>query len=152
MKPEPSEKVAVIFQVTKRIRNYPFRNAFEMGCTDSLCSELSAPQTHLALLVRQHEPMALKDISDALEVSPPSVSTMVDKLVEKGVLQRDPDPNDRRKVVIRIHADAREAMENLESKLQAAFLSLSERLGQEAIDQWYEAMLKIETLMDQEAL
>lgn len=59
---------------------------------------------HLRVLahIRRSEGCSLGDLAERRGVSLPTMSKMVSSLVEKGLITRDPDPANRRAVIIRI--------------------------------------------------
>lgn len=59
--------------------------------------DLTLPQYRLLTLLTEGDQVA-NHIADLLFVSPPSVTALVDGLVERGLVQRHPDPGDRRRV------------------------------------------------------
>ncbi|TVR65711.1 MAG: MarR family transcriptional regulator [Spirochaetaceae bacterium] len=64
--------------------------------------------------------MSLKGLADNLLTSPPTMSVMVNALVEQDLVTRIPDPEDRRRVVLRLS-------ENGERELARAEAALLER-------------------------
>lgn len=59
--------------------------------------DVTLPQYRLLTLLTEGDQVA-NHIADLLFVSPPSVTALVDGLVERGLVQRHPDPVDRRRV------------------------------------------------------
>ena len=60
-------------------------------------ADLTLPQYRLLTLLTEGDQVA-NHIADLLFVSPPSVTALVDGLVERGLVERRPDPGDRRRV------------------------------------------------------
>lgn len=61
---------------------------------------LGEQQVIMVLSENKHTPMYMKDVASELGISPSTLTTIVDKLVEKGLVKRDLDIDDRRKVQI----------------------------------------------------
>ena len=60
-------------------------------------ADLTLPQYRLLTLLTEGDHVA-NHLADLLFVSPPSVTALVDGLVERGLVERRPDPSDRRRV------------------------------------------------------
>lgn len=57
-------------------------------------------QVIMVLSENKNTPIYMKDIASELDISPSTLTSIVDKLVEKGLVQRDFDLEDRRKIQI----------------------------------------------------
>jgi len=68
------------------------------------------------------EPIRLHDLAERLGVTAPTASRAVDGLVEHRVLERRPDPDDRRAVRISLTSEGRSLVEERKSRVLAAFL------------------------------
>ncbi len=65
--------------------------------TRSLASYgLTVSRTHLLWELRQRGPTTQKALADALQVSPRTVTGLIDGLVSSGFVTREPHPSDRR--------------------------------------------------------
>lgn len=82
----------------------------------------------LALVAEGNERSS--QIAGRLALARPTISNAVDQLVERGLLQREPNPEDRRAVVLRITDDGRAAVAAAEASvaehLRPAFLRLDD--------------------------
>lgn len=63
-------------------------------------SGLSAPRLSALSHIAMEGPVSLADLAHAEQVRPPTMSRIVDALVERGLVTRVPDPRDRRSVRI----------------------------------------------------
>lgn len=61
-----------------------------------LASALTMQQLKLVALLHEHGPLGGHDLARHLEVSMPTVTGIVDRLVERGMVDRRADPTDRR--------------------------------------------------------
>jgi DNA-binding MarR family transcriptional regulator len=57
-------------------------------------------------LISALAPVTLTDLAQALGTRPPATSAMVDRLTHAGLVQRTPDPHNRRRVQLTLTADA----------------------------------------------
>jgi DNA-binding MarR family transcriptional regulator len=72
---------------------------------------LSAPRLSALSVIAFTGPLSLAELAAAEQVRPPTMSRIVDALVEAGLVSRDPDPDDRRSVRIAATAEGRRVME-----------------------------------------
>ena len=86
--------------------------------------ELSVQQMNMILMVRVRQSVSVSELAGLLGVSPPSVSAMVDRLVERGLLTRTPCATDRRKVQIRVAPEAIEEISHVEAIILGSFVEL----------------------------
>ena len=61
--------------------------------------------------VSQHEPATLNQVADATGRGAPAVSRSVDMLVRAGLIERAPDPNNRRRLAMRLTQAGKDALE-----------------------------------------
>ncbi|WP_319406908.1 MarR family transcriptional regulator [uncultured Desulfosarcina sp.] len=119
---------------------------------DDRFGELSAPQMNMLIMIRVREAVSVTELAALLGVSPPSVSTMVDRLVERGLLTRVPSDQDRRKVVIRVSPEALEDIARVEEMLLGYFVELVEAVGPETTKKWCEVLEQIKQVLGKKLL
>jgi len=100
--------------------------------------DLTLAQMNMVLLVREKGPVTVKDLAEALQVSPPSVSSMVDRLVEMGVLTREQNQVDRREVIIRTEPSAKSDIDLVERQALGAIVDVLQRIGPSKAKLWCE--------------
>lgn len=143
-----TDKLDFIFQTGKKIHFY--MDGVLPESSDALVSELSNLQVKVAMQVYLNEPLSLSSLAGSLGLSNPSASVLVEKLVEKEVLNRDPDPADRRKIELRVHPKARPFLEEMLKCLHKRFQRLASKVGDENIDKWYQVALKLSEIIEYE--
>jgi DNA-binding MarR family transcriptional regulator len=119
---------------------------------DNQFGELSAPQMNMLLMIRVRETVSVTELAAMLGVSPPSVSAMVDRLVERGLLTRIPSDQDRRKVVIRVSPEALKDISRVEELILGAFVELVEALGTATTQKWCEVLEQIKQVLEKKQL
>lgn len=119
---------------------------------DDRFSELSAPQMNMLMMIRIREALSVTELAALLGVSPPSVSTMVDRLVERGLLTRTPSATDRRKVVIRVSPEALQDIARVEEMVLSSFVELVEAVGPDTTRKWCEVLQHIKTVLEKNQL
>jgi DNA-binding MarR family transcriptional regulator len=143
------EQARYIFTTGKVIHDRILKIQANQLASDSCetFGELSVSQLHVVRLVRKHGTLAMSELAELLEVSPPSASTMVDRLVDKGVLSREHSTEDRRKVVVRISPEAIKKIESVETSVLQLFEGLVEKLGPETTRQWCRVLKEINAVL-----
>src|SRR5271154_3944054 len=80
--------VAQLVESSRLLRNYIDHRAKSRGTTRA--------QWIVLFRLRQQEGLSQVDLADVLELQPISLVRLLDRLVEHGLLERRPDPRDRR--------------------------------------------------------
>lgn len=146
------EQARFIANKGRLIRDRIFRlhatNDFREDGEGSSFPELSIAQVHTVTVTRDRGPITMKDLAEALGVSPPSASVMVDRLVEKGVLVREQSQEDRRKVLVRVSPDALEHIERVELGVFQSVVELVERIGPETARKWCEVLKRVDEVQE----
>ena len=119
---------------------------------DDRFGELSAPQMNMLMVIKVREAVSVTELAALLNVSPPSVSTMVDRLVERGLLTRTPSDQDRRKVVIRVTPDALKDIAQVEEIILGSFVELVDAVGPETTQKWCEVLHQIKQVLEKNQL
>jgi DNA-binding MarR family transcriptional regulator len=95
---------------------------------------------------RQGE-LPLGKISDRLQVHRASVTNVVDKLCERGYVERVPHETDRRAVLARITAEGRRAAQEATTALNAADMAMAP-LGADACERVYDLLRPLRADVD----
>ncbi|OBJ84926.1 MarR family winged helix-turn-helix transcriptional regulator [Mycobacterium asiaticum] len=56
---------------------------------------------HIMVAETAGKPLTLAQLRERMDVSPPAVTYLVDRMIESGHIRREPDPEDRRKWLLR---------------------------------------------------
>lgn len=95
--------------------------------------DMTMPQVR-TLYFLSRGPQRMKDISDHLMRGMPSATSMIDRLVKKGYVERVPDPADRRVVLCRITEPGREMLDRFSRMGAVGFEAISESLTDDELD------------------
>ena len=117
---------------------------------DKTFGEFSFAQMRAIRIIKAKRQLSITELAKLLQVSAPSASTMVERLVEKGVLVREQDPQDRRKVIVTISPDMVVITEQIEKEIFSSFVDLVEKIGPDVADDWYRVIRKIVAVIDLE--
>ncbi len=79
-----------------------------------MATELTVPQLKVLMLAGVG-PVTAQDVSETLGVSPATVSGLVARLVEHGMLRQETDPSDRRSRLLQPTPEGRVALDELNS-------------------------------------
>lgn len=123
-----------------------------MSISKDRFGDLSVPQMNMIMVIRVREAVSASELAALLGVSPPSVSAMVDRLVERGLLTRTPCDQDRRKVVIRVSPEAIEDIARMETMVLGSFVELVEAVGPETSRKWCDVLRQIKRVLDKNQL
>ncbi len=96
--------------------------------------ELTMPQARTMFLLHRQGPTRMGGLSGHFGRGLPSVTSMVDRLVKKGLVERVEDPLDRRVVVCRLTNEGREAVERFWQVSRERRLALAGALTVEELE------------------
>ncbi len=147
------ENARYIFSTGKLIHDRIMRvKAEALSCCgdDDMFSELSIPQLHMIMMIRMRGDVSITELSGILGVSPPSASTMVDRLVERAFLTREPSKKDRRKVVVQVAPEVVTRIEKVEERILSSFVDLVEKIGPETTRKWCEVLEQVKYIVGKE--
>ena len=111
--------------------------------TTDLANSLTVSQLNMLSVIRHYDGTTIKVLANALQVSAPSASAMVDRLVEMGAVTREQNPRDRREVIVSMSGEAAEAIEGIEEQILGGIAELLEKIGPDYARQWCDVYKKI---------
>jgi DNA-binding MarR family transcriptional regulator len=101
------ELVAQLVESSRLLRNFIDQRAKSRGTTRA--------QWIVLFRLREQEGLSQVDLADVLELQPISLVRLLDRLVEHGLLERRPDPRDRRANRLFLTASGRQLVDDLDS-------------------------------------
>jgi DNA-binding MarR family transcriptional regulator len=78
---------------------------------DGPAERLERAQRALLTAVSDHEPASLNQVADATGRGAPAVSRAIDALVRTGLIERTADPNNRRRLAMRLTEQGKNVLE-----------------------------------------
>jgi DNA-binding MarR family transcriptional regulator len=99
--------IAQLVESSRLLRNYIDHRAKTRGTTRA--------QWIVLFRLRQQEGLSQVDLADVLELQPISLVRLLDRLVEHGLLERRPDPKDRRTNRLFLTRAGRQLVDDLDS-------------------------------------
>jgi DNA-binding MarR family transcriptional regulator len=126
--------IAQLVESSRLLRNYIDNRAKERGTTRA--------QWIVLFRLRQQEGLSQVDLADVLELQPISLVRLLDRLVEHGLLERRPDPKDRRANRLFLTSRGRQLVDDLDNLRDAIALDVLRDIPDEAIQ------TSLDTLVD----
>lgn len=96
--------------------------------------ELTMPQARTMFLLHRQGPTRMGVLSEQLGRGLPSATSMVDRLVRKGLVERVQDPSDRRVVACRLTDEGTTAVERFWQISRERRLALADALTDEELE------------------
>ena len=94
------------------------------------------------------EGISLSQLTRKIGITAPSASCMVDTLVQKGFLNRERCPDDRRSVLIKLAPDIRRKFEICDQAVLDAMSKLTENIDESIIKRWHKIMIKLRQVIN----
>jgi len=91
--------------------------------------DLTVPQFRALLFVQRHRGASLSETSEFLGLTLPSSSKLVDQLVKRRFLDRESDPVDRRRMVLRLTARGNALLKNAHAAVRAKLADILKGLS-----------------------
>jgi DNA-binding MarR family transcriptional regulator len=102
--------------------------------------EMSTPQFKALLLISEEEGIRMRDLARKMGGSFSNATVLVDRLVERGLVERLAEPQDRRVVLVRVSEEGRSLIEQLVTSWRTLSASLLEDLDSEDLAKVREAL------------
>ena len=93
--------------------------------------EYTAAQASALATIVDHEPMRMGELADRESIRMPTATALVDGLCKSGLVVREPDPDDRRAVLVRLTEHGHEVLERVRGQREDALAAALERLSDE---------------------
>jgi len=94
---------------------------------------ISLTQLHILNLVESHGEMAMSRVADMLDVSLSNATGLIDRVEERGFIERIRVPSDRRVVIVRLTSAGRETLAEVELMREEALLPVLDGLDEEQL-------------------
>lgn len=117
---------------------------------DASMPALTPRQFTLLITVRNKGGASIKELAAALGVTASSASTMVERMVEGGILTREQNRADRREVIVRISSELEKIIEPLERGALRMLVDLIDKMGPEYARMWAAVHARIREVMAEE--
>ncbi len=146
------EQANTLFFFGKKIREYMLSihvDAYNLA-EEKITHELSFPQMQMIMHIKNQPDCTISKLAEILDVSTPSVSAMVDKLVKKGALVRERSEKDRRVVVVKLSPTSLEHTMQMEAEMMKKMTNLIDKIGPELAESWLTVMQRVVEVLKEE--
>jgi MarR family transcriptional regulator, transcriptional regulator for hemolysin len=127
--------IAQLVESSRLLRNYIDHRAKGRGTTRA--------QWIVLFRLRQQEGLSQVDLAEVLELQPISLVRLLDRLVEHGLLERRPDPRDRRANRLFLTEAGRQLVDDLDSLRDSIAAEVLQGLPASTIETSLEALRDI---------
>jgi DNA-binding MarR family transcriptional regulator len=127
--------VAQLVESSRLLRNYIDHRAKGRGTTRA--------QWIVLFRLRQQEGLSQVDLADVLELQPISLVRLLDRLVESQLLERKPDPNDRRANRLFLTPKGRQLVDDLDSLRDAIAIDVLRDVPESTIESGLETLVAV---------
>jgi len=142
--------IEYVLKVEERV----FRAMHPIIPKEWLSVNLTMPQLKILLLLFTDGPARMGFLTSSLGVSMATTTGIVDRMVERGLIVRESDPEDRRVVVCKLSEKGRELASHLWQLRQAQARGLLERMTTpqiKLVGEAMEAILQAGSVVEQDA-
>lgn len=150
---DAAEAAERLLSVLPRLLHTLKRDRMLVSADDPLAGILSERRGQFRLLhvLLDHGPLTTQELAHRLEVSPPTVSTMVHALAEHHLVARARDGADQRQVWISLSERGRQAVEDERGRMRALILARFEQLDEPDRERIANAIPALERMLATEA-
>jgi len=113
------------------------------------CCGISVIHSHILYELSKHPNISLNDLSQNLAVDTSTLSRQVQQLVEQNMINRHPDPNDRRFVVLALTSEGQKVSKEIAEQMEQYVSSVLQFIPKEKQDQVLESLDLLSNAMKQ---
>ena len=135
--------VAQLVETSRLLRNHIDQRAKGRGTTRA--------QWIVLFRLRQQEGLSQVDLADVLELQPISLVRLLDRLVEAKLLERKPDPTDRRANQLFLTAKGRQLVDDLDSLRDEIATDVLHDIPKTAIESTLETLIAMKARIKETA-
>ncbi len=114
--------------------------------------DLTGPQLWALWELGRHGPCALKDLAQKMKLDPSTVVGVVDRLVVKGLVVRNPDPSDRRRISLLPTAKGQEILAAAPHPAQGHLLVGLEKMDRKTVENLHGSLKVLVGVLEAENL
>lgn len=144
-------KVAFIVEADGLLNHYidsVIIKDIKSAMTDEAFQSVNTNHIHAAMILKNIAPCSLKRFAAALRMSKASASALADRMVRGGLVLREPDPQNRRQILLSVNPDFESHITDVRSKLAKWFEGLADEMGMDLFEKWYDVMMAVSHVLD----
>jgi len=115
---------------------------------DDPLMNLPHAQAVAALIVHRLKSCDLLSFAKTMGISKSSASQLIQRLVTRGVVIRQQDPKNRRKVLIEIEPAVKDVLVEIDEYIQKWMRDVAKELGEHKVQQWYRIMKNLSKILN----
>jgi DNA-binding MarR family transcriptional regulator len=119
-------------------------NALQRITTPIESPDISLAQARLLFFVISHGPTRMGRLAQLLDVTMPTVTGAVDRMVQRGLVERQADPADRRVVLVAVTRQGRVELDQLVGVRSSVMRQMLARMTRAEMEQLREAWVVME--------
>ena len=138
-KRSPQSRATLVARVANLIEEVT-RTGSSVIAKDADTVELTMPQLRTLFHLMQEETPSMSSVSATLGISPKSTTGLMDRLIEKNLVERWNDPNDRRSVRCKLTEEGQDLCERLLAARRSRWEDRLNPLSKEELKNVFNAM------------
>jgi DNA-binding MarR family transcriptional regulator len=117
-----------------------FRELLSSVPRELLSLDITMPQLKILLILHVHGPRRMSDLAAELDVTLPTATSLVDRLVEKRYVAREAHPDDRRVVLCHLSEEGQQAISHIWQAARLRSLELLQAMDASKLEMFAEAL------------
>jgi DNA-binding MarR family transcriptional regulator len=109
--------------------------------------ELTSSQIKVLATFSEREYYTMTELSQMLSVTLPTMTAMIDRLIQGGLVTRERDERDRRVVLVRLTAEGKQIISNLMQIRKQEIEKILQFLGEEELDTFWHSIETVAQLL-----
>jgi len=122
---------------------WALKKILPQGDRSSTIDPFTCLRVHVLEYILSHERTEMKELALFLGVTPPSATSLINRLVRAGALSRVHDKNDRRKVLIQITLKGKKMLQSGKEHIEQHMGKMFSVLNNQELDQFIGLLKKI---------
>lgn len=94
--------------------------------------------------LEEHGAMTQKSLAELLKKEQATVARSLERLVQRGLVTRTPDPKDRRANIVEVTPEASQLLSEIEPVVAQRQMQVAEGISEEALDVFFDVLAQIE--------
>lgn len=140
--PSPDEVARLLTQVANRLSR-SLRQQLRHECEEP---RVTMPQMRVLHMASEGHP-TLTDVAHSLRVTRPTATRLVDGLVQRGWIERRPDPEDRRRIRLYVTEAGLDVQRRVEAFIHRAVAERLDRLADEDVAALYKGLKALDAVL-----
>lgn len=115
------------------------------------CHDMTRAQWGILIWLERQPGISQKELAELLEVEPITVARLIDRLEARGMVERRPDPRDRRIWRLHLRPAARPLLHEIHDQRAAIAHMLTDGIDEETLDTMIETLSRMKATLTQDA-